>query len=355
MSEILEAIDMMLSEGKSVCVATVVWTWGSSPRTVGAKMVVNQDGEMVGSVSGGCVEGAVVEEATQSLQNGQAKLLHYGVADEEAWGVGLACGGEIDVFLVPILNSDSFEASQYGRMLAYVNMELPFVLARVVQGPSPVFGQSILYSEKGETFGDMEHELREQVITRAQETMNVGSSCVEEHSCDGEAVDVFYEYRGRPLKLVIVGGVHIAIALATQARSLGYRVYVIDPRSAFGVESRFEEIDGLIDAWPGEGLRKVGVDSSTAVAVLTHDPKLDDPALKFALSSPAFYVGALGSQKTQKARRRRLLEAGVSEEQVDRLRGPIGLDLGGRSPSEIALSIMAEIVAVRHGTQAFQN
>jgi xanthine dehydrogenase accessory factor len=344
MDEISGAIDTWITEGIKIAIATVVNTWGSSPQDVGAKMVISEPGEFVGSVSGGCVEGSVIAEAEGVIKSQQAKLLHFGVGDETAWDVGLACGGEIEVFLEPV---DDARIKLLKTREEYLEKHLSFVTARVIRGPVEELGRYLIVAEGLSPVGSMNTTLWDEVLLQSYRLLKEGRSVSKEYTKDKASFQIFFEHQTSHLRLFIIGGVHIAVSLALQARSLGYEVYIIDPRSAFGTEKRFPEVEGLISDWPDKALMELGLDPSTAVAVLTHDPKIDDPALRVALPSEAFYVGALGSQKTQKERHQRLLQSGVSAQDLSRLRGPIGLNLGGRKPEEIALSIMAEIVAVR--------
>jgi len=349
MRDILEAVVRWIEEGRGAALATVIRTWGSSPRQAGAKMAINAEGEFVGSVSGGCVEGAVIEEGLQSIQTRRPKLLHFGVADETAWGVGLACGGEIDVFLEPIFEG-GLQAKICREILQVSRAGQAHVLAHVIRAPEYLLGQWLFFQDGREPVGDIPQALWEQVITQARAQINTNEALVRPMSYEGDTIEIFFETQSPPPRLIIVGAVHISIALAIQAKSLGYEVFVVDPRQAFATESRFPMVNGLIRQWPDKALAEIGMHQATAIAVLTHDPKIDDPALLIALRSPAFYVGALGSQKTQTARQDRLRGSGLGDEQLAKLHGPIGLNLGGRSPEEIALSIMAEIVAVRSGS-----
>ncbi|HKZ56007.1 MAG TPA: XdhC/CoxI family protein [Anaerolineales bacterium] len=345
MRDVLPSIQRWLDEGKQVAVATVVSTWGSSPRAVGAKMAISDTLEIAGSVSGGCVEAAVADEALGVLRSGVANMLHFGVADETAWEVGLACGGQIEVFVEPYRRDELTK-----RLEKSLQEERPAVLAKIVTGPPPVLGRAALFGLGGEMTAGLGLRGDEQVRQLASGLLVHGASRTQALAEDEGEVRVFFEvHRPAPI-LIIVGGVHIAMALSAQAVSLGYRVYVIEPRAAFATEARFPMVDGLLREWPDKALERLSLTPWTAVAVLTHDPKLDDPALLMALPSPAFYVGALGSQKTQRLRRDRLLAAGLKEDVVDRLRGPIGLELGGGTPEEIALGVMAEVVAVRAGS-----
>lgn len=339
MRDVMTEIDRWRSENKPVALATVVQTWGSSPRAAGAKMALTPSNDIAGSVSGGCVEGAVYEEGVQALETGRARLLHFGVADETAWEVGLACGGSIEVFVQP-LNALIYEAIRAALM-----EQQPFAMVSVVAGPADQLGAMLVARDDGAVVGTL-GEYHSLAVEAARATLLAGQSRRQKLT---DAVEIFIEVTLPPPTLIIVGGVHIAIALTALAKTLGYRTIVVDPRTAFGNEARFAHADQLIQAWPDEALAQIPLTRGTAIAMLTHDPKLDDPALKLALPSPAFYVGALGSPTTQSKRRTRLLAEGLTEAQVNRLYGPIGLDLGARSPEEIALAVMAQVVAARNG------
>jgi xanthine dehydrogenase accessory factor len=339
MRDILSDLDHWSAENKSIALATVIQTWGSSPRRAGAKMAITPDGGITGSVSGGCVEGAVFEEGVEALKLNRPRLLHFGVADETAWEVGLACGGSIDVFVKP-LDTNLFES-----LRSVLMEEKPAVNLTVVRGPGEFLGKEMLVREDGSVTGTLGDEFNTTALNLAKETLTIGES---RRLILNEDVEVFAEVILPPPTLIVVGGVHITIALMALAKTLGYRTVVVDPRSAFGNEERFPNVDQLIQKWPQQAFQQIPLTRSTAVAMLTHDPKLDDPALKIALPSPVFYVGALGSKTTQAKRRKRLLEEGLTEEQLNRLHGPIGLDIGAGTPEEIAMSIMAEIVAARN-------
>jgi xanthine dehydrogenase accessory factor len=335
MRDILDDVERWVSEGKPVATATVLETWGSAPRPAGGKMAVNADGGISGSVSGGCVENAVVDAARQTIATGVPQRLRFGIADDTAWGVGLACGGAIEVF-VERLPSDLFPALRDA-----LRAERPAAVATIVAGTSDRLGRKAAAFDDGRIAGDAGS-----AATDAARTALAGGDSRRVQS-GGE--EIFVDVLAPSAKLIIVGGVHIAVSLVTLAKALGFRTILVDPREAFGNAGRFPHADQIVNAWPDRGLAEAGVHAGTAIAVLTHDPKLDDPAILAALRSRAFYVGALGSQRTQEKRRRRLLEAGATEAELARLHGPIGLPLGGRSPEEIAMSIMAEVVAVRHG------
>jgi xanthine dehydrogenase accessory factor len=300
-------------------------------------MVVSADGRIAGSVSGGCVEAAVIEAAREVVKTGKPRLLSFGVADDKAWEVGLACGGSIEVFV------EAPGAAGLAELASLSSGEKPAAVATVLGGPH--LGRRLFLHGEGQIRGSLQGSLSAQVSAAARTALAEGKSARTSIA----ETDVFIEVMRPAPKLVIVGGVHIAIPLTWMARSLGYRTIVVDPRPAFGSVDRFPQAHEIISAWPDEALHGIGLNAESAVAVLTHDPKLDDPALRAALPSPAFYVGALGSKQTQAKRRERLLAEGLTAAQVGRLRAPIGLDLGGRTPEEIAVSVLAQIVAVRNG------
>ena len=338
MRDVLPEVEAWLAHGRPVALATVVATWGSAPRLVGSCMAVT-DGGLAGSVSGGCVETAVVEVAREILKGAPPRLLRFGVADETAWAVGLACGGTIEVFV------EALDPGVFAAVREAARGDKPLALVTVIAGPLEALGRHVVQPGGASASGSLEGPWRKAAEAALGEALSASRGARLPLDGGELFVDVL-----RPLPtLVIVGGVHIAVGLVTLARTLGFRTVVVDPRPAFASPERFPHADRLESSWPDEALATLGLTDSTAVAVLTHDPKLDDPALRAALPSEAFYVGALGSKNTQAKRRARLMEAGLTEAQVDRLHAPIGLDLGGRSPEEIALSVMAEVVAVRHG------
>ena len=335
MRDILTDLIRWREEGKSIALATVIETWGSSPRKAGSKMAITSDGKMVGSVSGGCVENAVVEAGLEILKTRQPQLLHFGVADETAWDVGLACGGSIDIFVKP-LDLVSFE-----EIKSVLENEEPAATVTVLCGPDKLLGRELLMRDNGQVVGSFGNEWDEKVLTLAKESLAQGASRRVELN---EDIEVFFEPILPSPALVIVGGVHIAVSLVSLANMLGYKTILVDPRKAWGNDERFPHVDRLIQAWPQGAFKQIKTTRSTAIVMLTHDPKLDDPALKIALVSSAFYVGALGSKTTHAKRRERLLNNGMTEFQLSQLHAPIGLNIGARSPEEIALSIMAEVV-----------
>ncbi|MDD5371013.1 MAG: XdhC/CoxI family protein [Anaerolineaceae bacterium] len=343
MRDILSDLENWLSGHAAIALATVVRTWGSSPRGVGAKMAFTADGKITGSVSGGCVESAVFEVGVEVLSSGVPQLLHYGVTDEAAWEVGLACGGQIDVFVQPL------DERMFRRQRAELLAGHGFAIATLIHAPLDWLGKQGLLTREGHPAGSIPVELQAALVDRAQQAMTAGQSQVFPlDGFDPEGLEVFVEVVPPQPLLVVVGGTHTTIALTRLAQVLGFHTVVVDPRRAFASAERFPHVDRLIQAWPDEALSQIELTESAAVAVLTHDPKLDDPALITALQSPAFYIGVLGSPTTQAKLHGRLLEAGVAPAQLARLHGPIGLKLGSSTPEEIALSIMAEIVAVKH-------
>jgi xanthine dehydrogenase accessory factor len=305
--EAFEAVRRWRDGGQAVALATVVATRRSAPRPLGSKLAISESGELAGSVSGGCVESDVAVNALEVLETGESKLLSYGIPDEDAWEVGLPCGGEIDVFL------ERFEGE-------LPDPETPQIVFTVVDG-----------DRAGERWVSLDGEVtRTQLLER-----------------DGE--QVFVEVLGPPPRLLVFGAVDLAEELCRAAKGLGWRTVVTDARARFATAERVPSADELVVAWPEEALERFAPDERTAVVVLTHEDRWDVPALAGALGTPAFYVGALGSRRTQERRRERLLETGVSEELLARLCGPAGLDLGAGTPAETALSILAEILAVRAG------
>lgn len=299
--------------GRGAALATVIETWGSAPRRVGAQLAISGDGEMQGSVSGGCVEGAVVTEALEAIEDGVPRVLEYGVSDGDAFTVGLACGGTIRVLVEPI-----------GGQGVPFEVLAELVAARAARTPAAYVVRLAGSDGRIEYSGHSDR-------------FRMDRSGLEE---DG---DTFVAIHNPPLRLVIVGAVHIAQALVPMAQIAGFDIVVIDPREAFGSQARFPDAQVMND-WPDAAMSTVGVDTRTAVVLLTHDPKLDDPALHVALRSDAFYVGALGSRRTHASRVVRLEKAGFSRPQIERIAGPIGLDIGASGPPEIAVSILAQMI-----------
>jgi xanthine dehydrogenase accessory factor len=309
MREVLTELTEWTREGEEIALATVVETWGSSPRPLGSKMVVTRSGKMAGSVSNGCIEGAVFEEAQKVLKSHASKVAAFGVADDVAFEVGLACGGHIEVFIEP---------------LGQVHQQL---IAKLQRNESATLRTNLVTGEA------------ELVEGRTPP----GSELARREG------DVFVEPFRRPAHLIIIGAIHIAIPLHRLAKLMGYRVTVVDARAKFATKERFPEADELIVAWPDEAMQQLVIDNSSYVVILTHDRKFDLPALRSVLAKDAGYVGAIGSRKTNQNRFDALRNEGFTEDQISRVHGPIGLDLGGRGAEETALGILAEITSVRFG------
>ncbi len=341
MREYLERIDAWLARGETVAVATVVRTIGSAPRQVGAQMFVASGGGIAGSVSGGCVEGAVFTACQEAISTGQARLLHFGVSDDDAWAVGLACGGTIEV-LVEVLATPQ-EQSTYHTLSELITNGQAVAIVTLIEGGETI-GARLLLHPNGQASGSLGNtELTQRACTEAQELLATGIT--RSLSYPAHDATIFVQSFLPPPTLVMIGGVHIAVALAAMARIVGFHTVVIDPRTAFANDERFAHVDELLTGWPDEGLAHY-LDARSAVAVLTHDPKLDDPALQVALASTARYIGALGSRSTHQKRLERLRAAGLDETRLARIHGPIGLALGAKTPEEIGVSILAQIIQV---------
>ena len=305
--------------GRGAALATVVETWGSAPRQAGSQLAVSGAGEMVGSVSGGCVEGAVVTEALEALADRKPRLLTFGVSDETAFAVGLACGGTIRVLVEPVgEGAHALPEALLARLVEARAAPRPVALVTRTEG----WTRQLL--EPGED-------------PAADARFRSDRSGMEE---DGRFIAV----HNPPLRLIVVGAVHIAQPLLTIARACGYAPTLIDPRGAFGSAARFPG-ETILEDWPDEALAALAPDARTAIVTLTHDPKLDDAAIRIALGSPAFYLGCLGSKKTHAKRVDRLTAAGFTPEEIARIHAPVGLDIGATTPAEIAVSIMAQITA----------
>lgn len=340
----MEDVQRWLDSGEQhIVLATVIKTYSSAPRPAGSKMAIRADGRITGSISGGCVESAVIEEGLRMAAHQAPKILHFDTADERAWEVGLPCGGSIDV-LVEQLNQQHF---QFLREKLLLNERA--VAATIIRGPKELLGEKIAFSRSGEPRGAAQTTLFERLMRAASHQTSSATVDI------GEGLEAFVDVFPPATTLVVVGGVHVGVALARLAKIVGYLTVVIDPRKTFGNAERFPEVDRLLQVWPDEAYAMMELTPETAVAVLTHDPKLDDPALAGALRSPAFYVGALGSARAQAQRRKRLQLLGFSEAELARIHGPIGLDLRAATPEEIGLSILSEIVALTRGADAVQR
>ena len=356
MREVFEEIKNWRAQGKSVAIATNVKLSGSTLRPLGAKMAMTATlpavgagatQEIAGSVTGGCIEGVVYEEAQAVIKDGLPKLLHYGVPSEDApWEVGLSCGGTLDVF-VESLDAPTWVEIYPALKTCLENNQLAAV-ATVIAGPG--LGSKLMFQPDGSTLGSLgEPALNTQVLDWVNQQIAIQESTWASFQSMGQTVDVFVDVFVPAARLIVIGAVHIAIPLVTLAKTLGYHTIVIDPRTAFATRERFPNIDELITEWPSTALEKLHPDQGTYIAVLSHDEKLDNPALAVALNSPARYVGVLGTRKKLHLRFAALRELGVADEQLPRLRAPIGMYIGAVLPDEIALSILAEMVSARHG------
>jgi xanthine dehydrogenase accessory factor len=318
MKELAKDLERWHGRGEKVAVATVVSAQRSAPRPIGSTLAVSEGGELAGSVSGGCVEGDVFGEAQQVLAGSGPRLLEYGISDELAFSVGLPCGGDIEVFVAeedPALSARLLEVIECGGRARHV---VAIRGARV--------GEQALLVEGSEGVGDP----------------SLASLAEDE---------IFVQEFGPPPRLIVVGAVDTAEALCATARLIGWRTVVVDARATFATPERLPSADEIVLEWPEEAFVQLGLDRDDAVVVLTHDEKFDQPALKGALDSDAFYVGALGSRRTQAKRLQKLREDGVPEAAFERVLGPCGLDIGAESPAGTALSILAEIMAVRAGRE----
>ncbi len=344
MRDVLAELDRWQADGEEIAVATLVSAWGSAPRAPGARFAVTRSGRVAGSISGGCVEGDVYERAMETLGDGRPRLLEYGISDELAFGVGLSCGGRIEAFVEPFRADDAWVAARDAirerRACTYVT----------ALSPERIAGRHLALLPGRPSAGDIGADLGVDVTSHAMtlardervETATVASP-------DGEA-RVLLEGFAPPPRLIIVGATHLAVALATQAKALGYAVTVIDARRIFATAERFPDADEIIPGWPDDAMAGMQIDAFSYVVVVTHDAKFDVPALDAALRSDARYIGLLGSRGTIESRKARLRELGFGEQALARIHAPIGLDLGGRSPEEIALAIAAEMTMARYGT-----
>jgi xanthine dehydrogenase accessory factor len=324
--DVLDTLERWVGEGLRVATATVVSTERSAPRDPGAVLAVSEKGEVAGSVTGGCVEPAVYEEAQAVLAGGPPRLLRYGIADDEAFEVGLPCGGTVHIFV------DALDPALVAPIAEAVRSERPVALAVAVTGER--------IGEKRLVYADERPD--GELVERARELLVRGETGFVEL---GEEEIFVSTFAPRP-RMYVFGAIDFASALASIGRFLGYRVTVCDARAKFVTPERFPDVDELVVDWPDRFLAAAPVDERTAICVLTHDNKFDVPILKVALAGPAGYIGAMGSRRTTERRNERLLEEGVGEEQLARIHAPIGLRIGSRTPEEVAVAIAAEIVSV---------
>jgi len=345
MKKILAELLGWSRKGEEIALATLVRVGGSAPRRPGARLGVTRSGRLLGSVSGGCVENDVVETAWRVLDSGRPALATWEAGDAPDWEAGLTCGGGIEVLIEPFCEDEGWRA-----LGSALEADRPAALC-VGLAPAALRGRRLVV-DGDRTTGSIDADLDAAIVARARGRSGEEGAGVVALPGRGEDVEVFLEILLPAPRLFIVGATHTAIPLCRMARVLGFRVTVIDPRSAWANAERIPEADELLLDWPTPALEAAGLDDRSYVLTLSHDPKLDLPALERALASPVRYIGALGSRRTHEARKARLRELGFDDEALARVRSPVGLDLGGRSPEEIALAILAELVAVRNGGDA---
>ncbi len=349
MREVLPALLAAQSRGESVAMATVVRTWRSAPRPAGASMLVTKDGEAVGSVSGGCVEGALYELGSEVLESGEPRLETYGVSDDDAFAVGLTCGGILDVFVERVSPQTWPELPG---VAASVSEEVPVAVATVVRGPAHV-GRHLVVRPEGVEGSLGTSRLDDTVGADALGLLESGTTGFLHYGPEGErlgeGLEIFVTSFAPAPRMYVFGAIDFSAALARVGKLLGFHVTVVDAREVFATSKRFPEADEVVVDWPHRWLMSAPVDQRTVICVLTHDPKFDVPALAAAVRTPAAYIGAMGSRRTHDDRTVRLREAGMTDEDLARIHSPIGLDLGARTPEETAISIAGEILQARWG------
>ncbi|MDI3405377.1 XdhC family protein [Streptomyces cavernicola] len=358
MLDIAEELNRWVEQGRDFAIATVVAVSGSGPRQPGAALAVDSEGTAIGSVSGGCVEGAVYELCQQALQDGQSVVERFGYSDEDAFAVGLTCGGIIDILVTPV-PADAPGRGVFAAALAAAASGEAAAVARITDGPSELLGRALLVRPDGTYEGGFggHPELDRTAAAEAGALLDAGRTGTvgigEDGSRCGRPLTLLVESSVPAPRMIVFGAIDFASALVRMGKFLGYHVTVCDARPIFATRTRFPEADDLVVEWPHKFLQREheagGIDARTVLCVLTHDAKFDVPLLELALRLPVAYVGAMGSRRTHEDRNRRLREVGVSELELTRLRSPIGLDLGARTPEETALSIASEIVANRRG------
>ncbi|CAM5568021.1 MULTISPECIES: XdhC family protein [Streptomyces] len=354
MLDLAEELRRWTEEGREFAVATVVAVGGSAPRGPGAALAVDSAGTVIGSVSGGCVEGAVYDLCREALRTGRSVVERFGYSDEDAFAVGLTCGGTLDVLVTPVTGETPVR-TVLGPALSAAARGEPAALARVARGPAELLGRALVVGSDGTVEGGLggHPELDRVAAAEARALLEAGRTGTVELSADGShcpgGVTLLVESNVPPPRMIVFGAVDFASALARAGKFLGYHVTVCDARPVFATPDRFPDADEVVVDWPHRYLRRTATDARTVLCVLTHDAKFDIPLLKVALRMPVAFVGAMGSRRTHEDRDRRLRAEGLTERELSRLRSPIGLDLGARTPEETALSITAEIVAARRG------
>jgi len=347
--DLLPTIGKWYDSEETFGLATVVSTFRSAPREAGAAMAVSDGGEAVGSVSGGCVEGAVYELAQQVISDGQPVLQRYGVSDDDAFAVGLTCGGIIDIFVERVTPAEFPELAEVARS---IDAGEPVAVATILSGPGEVGARRVIWGDRASgSLGGQ--RLDDAIDDDARGMLAQGVTGQRHYGAEGERrlddLTVFVHTFAPPPRMLVFGAIDFAAAVARIGKFLGYHVTVCDARPVFATAKRFPEADEVVVKWPHKYLSEITVDQRTAIAVLTHDPKFDVPLLEVALRTEAGYIGAMGSRRTHEDRLERLREAGLSDEELSRLRSPIGLDLGARTPEETAVAIAAELIQLRWG------
>ncbi|MFJ9038122.1 XdhC family protein [Streptomyces sp. NPDC102406] len=355
MLDIADELNRWVEQGRDFAVATVVAVGGSAPRQPGAALAVDSEGTAIGSVSGGCVEGAVYELCREALQDGRTVLERFGYSDDDAFAVGLTCGGVIDILVTPVRAADEAVRGVLATALGAAATGEAAALARIVSGPAALRGRALLVRPDGLTEGGLgaHPELDRTVTAEALAYLDAGRTATleigEQGSRCGAPLTLLVESSVPAPRMIVFGAIDFASALVRMGKFLGYHVTVCDARPVFATAARFPDADEIVVEWPHTYLERTDVDARTVLCVLTHDAKFDVPLLRLALRLPVAYVGAMGSRRTHLDRNERLREVGVTELELARLRSPIGLDLGARTPEEVALSIASEIVAHRRG------
>lgn len=349
MREVLTELVQALNDGRSVAMATVVRTWRSAPRPAGASMLVTESGEAIGSVSGGCVEGALYDVGVAVLADGQSRFETYGVSDDDAFAVGLTCGGILEIFIEKV---DQGTWPELPGIAASVEAKEPVAVATIVRGAHSIGRHLVIRPDSVE--GSLGTDrLDDTVRDDVRGMLAAGTTGFLHYGVNGErlgqGLDVFVASYAPPAHMIVFGAIDFSAALVRVGKLLGYNVTVCDARPIFATAKRFPEADTVVVDWPHRWLEGQEVDERTVIAVLTHDPKFDVPALQVALKTNAGYIGAMGSRRTHEDRLARLKEAGVTDEELARIHSPIGLDLGARTPEETAISIAAEIIETRWG------
>ena len=353
MRDILNTITKWWADDETFGLATVVRTFRSAPRDPGAALAVAAGGEVIGSVSGGCVEGAVYELSTEVTASGQPVLQTYGVSDDDAFAVGLTCGGILDIFVEPV-SKQTFP--ELGDIAAAVERGEPVAVATVISGPGKIGARRVIWGDasRASTGGlGAGERLDAAVDDDVRGMLAQGLTGIRRYGEHGERrgdeLSVFVNSFAPPPRMLVFGAIDFAAAVARVGKFLGYHVTVCDARPVFATKSRFPDADEVVVDWPHRFLAGIEVDTRTVICVLTHDPKFDVPVLEVALRTPAAYIGAMGSRRTHEDRLERLRAVGMTEAELGRLRSPIGLDLGARTPEETAVSIAAELIQLRWG------